>query len=169
MKNKFQSTIDAVVNKAQTIADKVGDIVDSAVETVATTTQAVTETIDAVEEASDAVVEAVETAPKLDDLMQAMVKDARVGHFIVDILSGMNVNEASSLHFPSTPDENDATATDIDSLLNEAEQRGYLRGRNEQIEVKMRELDQWQRTPDSRQPVIETTILNHPRRSVWEN
>lgn len=169
MKNKFQSTIDAVVDKARTIADRVGDVVDSAAETVATTAQNVTETIDAVEETSDAVAEAVETAPKLDDLMQAMVKDARVGHFIVDILSGMNVNEASSLHFPSKTDKDDATATDIESLLNEAEQRGYLRGRNEQIEVKIRELDQWQHTPSSRQPVIETTILNHPRRSVWEN
>lgn len=168
MKNKFQSTIDAVVDKARDIADKVGDVVESTVETVATTAQAVTNTIDTIDDVAATMVEAVETAPKLEEVMQAMIKDARVGHFIVDILSGMNVNEASSLHFPSETTTAQESKTQIDSLVDEAEQRGYLRGRNEQIEVKMRDLDRYQQSHDDRPSVIETTILNHPRQSVWD-
>ena len=72
-------------------------------------------------------------------------------------------------YFPSDAVNDEVATVDVDALVNEAEERGYLRGRNEQIEVKMREPSQWQSARSTRKPVVETTILNHPRRSVWEN
>lgn len=168
MKNKFSETINAVVDTAREIADKVSDSIETAKENAGNVIEAVTETFDSAKETVATVADAIDNTPKLDDVMKAMVKDSRVGHFLVDILSGMNVNEASAKHFPNEKHQETST-TDIDTLVNEAEQRGYLRGRNEQIDVKMRELNQWQQSPDNRKPTIETTILNHPRRSVWEN
>lgn len=168
MKNKFSETINSVVDKAREIADKVGDAVGTTIENVSEVAEAVTETIDTAKETVSTVVNAIDNAPKLDEVMQAMVKDARVGHFLIDILAGMNVSEASAKHFANEKQSESSTTDDINTLVNEAEQRGYLRGRNEQIEVKMRELDQWKQSPDNRKPVVETTILNHPRRSVWE-
>jgi archaellum component FlaC len=169
MKNKFSETINSVVGKAREIADKVGDAVESTVETVAETVEAVTTTVDTIENTAESVAEIVETAPRIDDVVQAMMKDARVGHFLIDILAGMNVGEASAKYFPAEPSTDAQSAQDVESLVAEAEQRGYLRGRNEQIEMKMRDLDQLQHRGERRAPVIETTILNHPRRSVWEN
>lgn len=169
MKNKFSETINSVVGKAQEIADKVGDAVESTVETVADTVEAVTTTVNTIEDTAESVAEIVETAPKIDEVVQAMMKDARVGHFLIDILAGMNVGEASAKYFPPEAATDVQSAQDIENLVNEAEQRGYLRGRNEQIEMKMRDLDHLQRSGQRRGPVIETTILNHPRRSVWEN
>lgn len=167
MKNKFSETINSVVDKAREIADKVSDAVETTIENVGEVANAVTETIDTAKETVSTVADAIDNTPKLDEVMQAMIKDSRVGHFLIDILSGMDVSEASAKHFASEKQPEDST-NDINSLVEEAEQRGYLRGRNEQIEVKMRKLDQWQQSPDNRKPVIETTILNHPRRSVWE-
>ena len=169
MKDKFSETINSVVGKAQEIADKVGDAVESTVETVANTVEAVTTVVDTIEDTAESVAEIVETAPKIDEVVQAMMKDARVGHFLIDILAGMNVGEASAKYFSPEATTDAQSAQDIENLVNEAEQRGYLRGRNEQIEMKMRDLDHLQRSGQRRGPVVETTILNHPRRSVWEN
>ena len=169
MKNKFKTTINTVVDKAREIAEKVGDATETVVENVVETVDAVTETINTVKETASSVTDAIDQMPSVNDVMQAMVKDARVGHFLVDVLTGMNVNEASALHFPAENAEKAIYEESIDSLLTEAEQRGYLRGRNEQIEVKMQEPLHWQSRKPERKPVIETTILNHPRRSVWED
>ena len=169
MKNKFQSTIDAVVDTAREIASKVGDAVGNVAENVVETVDAVTDTIDTVKETANDVVETVQQMPSFNDIMQAMLKDARVGHFIIDILSGKDAREASSTYFPNENSANEAQQVDIDSLVTEAEERGYLRGRNELIELKMKEPSQWQSSPKRQKQVVETTILNHPRRSVWEN
>ncbi len=166
MKNKFSETINAVVDTAREIADKVSDTIETAKENTDDVIDAVTETFDTAKETVTTVADAIDNVPKLEEVMRAMVKDSRVGHFLVDILSGMNVNEASAKHFPSQATDE---TTDVDLLVKEAEERGYLRGRNEQIEVKMQEPSQWQQAPRRQKPVIETTILNHPRRSVWED
>lgn len=62
---------------------------------------------------------------------------------------------------------------DIEAMLAEAEQRGYLRGCNEQIETLMQQPDLWHGTPagsaartDDDEPQI--LILNHIRPSVWD-
>ncbi len=52
---------------------------------------------------------------------------------------------------------------DIKALVDEAERRGYLKGRNEQIERLMASPGIWEPEP---QP--EPLILNRPRRSVWD-
>lgn len=168
MKNKLSEKINSVVDTAREIAGRVGNAIESTIENVNEVAEVVAETIDTAKETVTTVVDAIDNAPKLEDVMQAMVKDSRVGHFLVDILTGMNVSDASAKYFPVENQVESSTTTDIDTLVNEAEQRGYLRGRNEQIEVKMRQLDQLQQSPDNRKPVVETSILNHPRRSVWE-
>ncbi len=167
MKNNFSETINEVVDKAREIAHKVDEAIETTIENAGDVVEAVTETIDTAKETASTVAGTINNAPKLDEVMQAMINDSRVGHFLVDILSGMNVNEASAKHFPREK-QPEVSTTDIDTLVNEAEQRGYLRGRNEQIEVKMHEASRWHQTPTNRKPTIETTILNHPRRSVWE-
>lgn len=65
---------------------------------------------------------------------------------------------------PAQPD------IDIDALVREAEQRGYLRGRNEQIALAMQQPTHWE-SPDTpaaaaAEPV--PTILANMRRSVWD-
>ena len=159
MKNKNQSTINAAISSVGEIVNEVGDAVVDIAENVAQASQAVDETISTIEDTVDEVKQIADDAPSFNEVMRAITKDARVGHFIVDVLSGMNVIEASKNHFK------DAEEPSIDSLVKEAEQRGYLRGRNEQIEVKMRET-----APEtSAQPLRnETSILNRIRRSVWE-
>ena len=169
MENNFQSTIDAVVDTARDIASKVGDATENVVENVVETIGAVTETIDTVKETAEKVVDASKEMPSFKDIMKAILKDSRVGHFIIDIISGKDAREASTQYFPSDAVNDEVATVDVDALVNEAEERGYLRGRNEQIEVKMREPSQWQSARSTRKPIVETTILNHPRRSVWEN
>lgn len=104
--------------------------------------------------------------PQLDNnsLFSLLTSDSRVARFIVDVLHGSDPVEASSLHFtPSTP------TIDVDAMLNEAEQRGYLRGRNEAIEAHMQQPSVWE-TPGS--ATIDNDshhqILAHMRPSVWD-
>lgn len=62
--------------------------------------------------------------------------------------------------------------SEIEALVAEAEERGYLRGRNENIERLMRrpgilEQEPWQRDacgPSETEPMI----LNNPRVSIWD-
>lgn len=60
----------------------------------------------------------------------------------------------------------DTDNTSIEQLIAQAEQRGYLRGRNENIEALMHQSD----TParDEPQPSSEIMILNNLRPSVWQ-
>ena len=167
MKNKIQSTIDAAVNTAQKIANEVGDAIEEVVDNAVEVTQNVTQTIDTVEETVKSVSETAKNFPSLKDVIKAISADSRVGHFIVDIVSGMNVVEASKLHFPHD-DADESQNPSIDTLVSEAEERGYLRGRNEQIEMAMRQFKKENESSELRSSPSETTILNHPRRSVWE-
>ncbi len=58
----------------------------------------------------------------LDTIVQ---RDPRAGHFIVDIIAGTDPREAADRHFGTSPAQPDET------VINEAENRGYLRGLNE--------------------------------------
>ena len=168
MKNKIQSTIDAAVSTAQKIANEVGDAIEEVVDNAVEVTQNVTQTIDTVEETVKSVSETAKNFPSLKDVIKAISADSRVGHFIVDIVSGMNVVEASKLHFPHDDVADESQNPSIDTLVSEAEERGYLRGRNEQIEMAMRQFKKENESSELRSAPSETTILNHPRRSVWE-
>ncbi len=62
--------------------------------------------------------------------------------------------------------------SEIEALVAEAEERGYLRGRNESIERLMRrpgilEQEPWQRDACG-QSETEPMILNNPRVSIWD-
>lgn len=67
---------------------------------------------------------------------------------------------------------------DLQALLAEAEQKGYLRGRNERIEELMREPQPFERQSSPMrevssgfqegQPISEPLILNNPRVSIWD-
>lgn len=165
MKNKNQSTIDEAITSAGEIANEVTDAVTDVVTNVAQAALNVAETVSAIDETIDDVKEIAQSAPSLKDVMKAIVKDARVGHFIVDILNGVNVNEASKTHFYN--ETNNESQSTIDTLVDEAEQRGYLRGRNEQIEVKMRQSISPSET-GKQTTCNEPSILSHIRRSVWD-
>ena len=168
MKNKIQSTIDAAVSTAQKIANEVGDAIEEVVDNAVEVTQNVTQTIDTVEETVKSVSETAKNFPSLKDVIKAISADSRVGHFIVDIVSGMNVVEASKLHFPHDDVADESQNPSIDTLVSEAEERGYLRGRNEQIEMAMRQFKKENESSELHSSPSETSILNHPRRSVWE-
>lgn len=63
---------------------------------------------------------------------------------------------------------------DIEARLAEAEQRGYLRGRNERIEALMKEPGIFERQPPAGVAAPELNsdsspmILNNPRISIWD-
>lgn len=77
---------------------------------------------------------------------------------------------------PSTPPAEETPAADepdLDTLIAEAEQRGYLRGRNERIEELMQEPGELEApsAPATDSPLTggnEILILNNMRRSVWD-
>ena len=59
---------------------------------------------------------------------------------------------------------------DIDTLIREAEERGYLRGRNEQIALAMKQPAHWESPgrPEKAETEPMPTILANMRRSVWD-
>ncbi|MDE5647944.1 MAG: hypothetical protein K2L69_09745 [Muribaculaceae bacterium] len=61
------------------------------------------------------------------------------------------------------------TPNDIDRMINEAEERGYLRGRNEAVEALMnRPARQKPTDPDDDDGDDPVMILREMRRSVWD-
>lgn len=59
---------------------------------------------------------------------------------------------------------------DMEQLIAEAEQRGYLRGRNEAVAIEMQRPAQWEN--ETKLPAMsdsESLILNNMRRSVWDD
>lgn len=72
---------------------------------------------------------------------------------------------------PSTPPESPAPSADeLAAMLAEAEQRGYLRGRNEQIELAMRAPSLWHESAppcDDAAEELQPAILANLRPSVW--
>lgn len=137
MNEKEQPTINESTDNAQDATQNAADETNWSVENV-TETQQPSVTCDA--PPTETTGNANDDSSSITDVMQALLKDDRIGPF-------------------------------IDSLLKDAEQRGYLRGRNEQIEVKMREPGEWQGIAGESggSSSTETTILNHLRRSVWED
>ncbi|MCM1517132.1 MAG: hypothetical protein NC117_00625 [Pseudoflavonifractor sp.] len=102
-------------------------------------------------------------------LVSLIGRDARVGHFIVDVLAGMAPEAASRTHFAAV----DTPQADISAAIEEAEQRGYLRGRNERIVAEMERPGLWEdpavtAASDSLPVDNGPMILSGTRRSVWE-
>ena len=91
--------------------------------------------------------------------------DPRAAHFIVDILAGIGSDEALSRHFAGAPPGNDA--------LDEAEQRGYMRGLNEAAEARMKAPALYE-TPDgggdgaTGKSGPHPVFLSHTRKSIWD-
>ena len=81
-------------------------------------------------------------------------------------------NETIPEIVPAEETEETTPLPDIASLLAEAEERGYLRGRNEKIAMEMRSPSLWEtmrkpeHMPDREKP--QPLILNHLRPSVWD-
>ncbi len=99
-------------------------------------------------------------------IVKLISQDARVGHFIVDVLTGIDPQEAASLNFPR-PKTDDAP--DIAAMVAEAEQRGYLRGKNEKIALAMKRPSQWNGEAPAEDAMREQpSILNNMRKSVWD-
>lgn len=78
---------------------------------------------------------------------------------------------------PATPESNESAQTpappDIEALLAEAEQRGYLRGRNEAIEASMRtpallENSRLTRARALEEPDPASLFLSRIRPGVWD-
>ncbi len=99
-------------------------------------------------------------------IVKLISQDARVGHFIVDVLTGIDPQEAATLNFPR-PKTDDAP--DIAAMVAEAEQRGYLRGKNEKIALEMKRPSQWNgEVPAGDAMREQPSILNNMRKSVWD-
>ncbi len=99
-------------------------------------------------------------------IVKLISQDARVGHFIVDVLTGIDPQEAATLNFPR-PKTDDAP--DIAAMVAEAEQRGYLRGKNEKIALEMKRPSQWNGEVPAEDAMREQpSILNNMRKSVWD-
>lgn len=82
----------------------------------------------------------------------------------------------TDVHTAATPAEDNGghmvKASEIEALVAQAEERGYLRGRNENIERLMRQpgmlqLEQWNRETSGQQD-SEPMILNNLRVSIWD-
>lgn len=82
----------------------------------------------------------------------------------------------TDVHTAATPADDDGghmlKALEIEALVAQAEERGYLRGRNENIERLMRQpgmlqQEQWNRETSGQQD-SEPMILNNLRVSIWD-
>ncbi len=77
-----------------------------------------------------------------------------------------NIHEEPTAAAGSAPDEEE-----VARLVAEAEQRGYLRGRNEKIAMEMRSPSLWETIRDDDQPDDDAeppAILRYLRPSVWD-
>ncbi len=103
------------------------------------------------------------------ELVKMISQDERVGHFIVDVLSGTDPQEAVGKYFTvETTPPNEETLPDVEALIAEAEQRGYVRGRNEKIELEMQRPSMWNGDVPEEGGAPQPPILNNMRQSVWE-
>lgn len=97
-----------------------------------------------------------------ESLFEMLSSDSRVAHFIVDVMHGVSADEACMRYFPMPE-------VDTDSLVKEAEERGYVRGRNEVIKQQMEQPQVWQMPQTEHAPASpQSEILSHIRRSVWD-
>ncbi|MCM1504055.1 MAG: hypothetical protein NC127_02540 [Muribaculum sp.] len=75
------------------------------------------------------------------DFLAIVKRDARAAHFLVDLMSGCDVDDSVARNFPVKPpqpsaDDESAPIPDEDALA-QAERRGYLRGLNVRSEAIM--------------------------------
>ena len=110
----------------------------------------------------DSATDAAPSTPTMGDVLRIAALDKRVGHYIIDLLSGMNQDEAFAAHFPTPPSDEETAATIAD-----AEQRGYLRGRNERIELEMREPASRPTGEESALTDCTADFLSNPRPKAW--
>ena len=92
-------------------------------------------------EVNDTPVPSIDNASSTVDLSEIVARDPRAAHFIVDLLAGVEAGEAASRHFSTPPPPPD------ESLILEAENRGYLRGRNESAAEIMKSPEMYQPLP----------------------
>ena len=150
-------------------ATEAGDALNRPVAPVGDANEGADDAHDSTEaEDADSPAEPVAQPATADALLQLMGRDARVGHFIVDILAGIAPEEASRTRFDITLPE----SPDAEAALAEAEQRGYLRGRNERISIEMECPALWEdRNATAAASDIASDgpmILSSTSRSVWD-
>ncbi|MBR5436728.1 MAG: hypothetical protein IK120_07665 [Muribaculaceae bacterium] len=105
-----------------------------------------------------------ENLPTLGEVLRIASLDPRVGHYIIDLLAGTPADDAFKAHFMPP-----AEAVDTDALIAEAEQRGYLRGRNERISLEMRAPASSPDNDDSQVSDYSSQFLTGSRRNAWSN
>ena len=122
------------------------------------------------EQGTDADRQPTETADesKENTLLRLLKHDTRLAHVIVDVLAGKNAEESISTYFPPKATEQST----LEAQLAEAEQRGYLRGRNETVKLEMNERPLWnsdEKPAEQERPNLSIpSILSRIKRSVWD-
>lgn len=116
-----------------------------------------------VAEVAGATIDAVKPASL--DWQEAVMRDRRVGYLLADLLAGESLDESVNRHFG----ESLKTVERDDAAIAEAEQRGYLKARNELASKEMARPGIWQ-MPQSEAPTEgdELAFLSRVRPSVWD-
>ena len=100
------------------------------------------------------------------DFMAVIGRDVRAAHFLVDVISGRDVDDAVERNFAPRRAEPDASA------LEEAERRGYLRGRNEGARAVMDRPGAYEEVrppePDGHSGQPAPSLTSFARTSVWD-
>lgn len=111
--------------------------------------------------------QAMERPQESVSLNAIVERDVRAGHFLVDILAGSDATAAADKYFGRQAD---------DTMLQEAEQRGYLRGLNEAAEQRLNapalyeQLPPSQSSPSTGGDNLSPTpdFFPEARRSIWD-
>lgn len=101
-------------------------------------------------------------APEVDDdrIMKAIKSDTRVARFICDVVDDKDISDSARRLFSieAIPDQKE---------IREAERRGYIKGRNEAISMKMNEPAVYQ-TAAPATPASTPVILSNRRPGFWD-
>jgi len=101
------------------------------------------------------------------DFMAVVNRDVRAAHFLVDLLGGCDADEAVEEHFG----QHGRSGAESQKAIDEAEQRGYLRGLNERAEASMAQPVPYDevRPDDDGRPIPSTSLIGtFARPSVWD-
>lgn len=114
----------------------------------------------------ETVIEQQQTTNENGDIMRLLTADSRIAHLVADILSGRDPDDAVASHFPSKIPDN------IEEMKRQAEQQGYLRGRNEAVDLHMNSRSLWESdTPEASTEPSHTPVssfLRRIHRSIWD-
>lgn len=109
------------------------------------------------------------------DLMAIVNRDVRAARFLVDLLGGHDADEAVRQNFPSLlsagVDSGDGGGETMARAVEEAEQRGYLRGLNEKARAEMVQPPAYEELPPpqvDRRPATAPLIGSSARQSIWD-